>query len=64
MNEQLICNICGKPLDVYDANQRFVLHTKVGYGSRYDGETVSLHLCCECFDNLVDNCTISPVCDE
>jgi len=36
----------------------------VGYGSKYDLSEVNLQLCCDCFDQLADECEISPVVRE
>lgn len=56
-----VCNGCGKPLDEWDMQEDFHIHTTVGYGSEHDMEEVDLRLCCNCFDKLVDSCTVSPV---
>lgn len=56
-----VCNLCGKPLDEWDAQEDFHMHTHVGYGSVHDMEEVDLRLCCDCFDKLVGACTVSPV---
>ena len=64
MASNIKCNLCGKPLDVYDMNQRIAVHTRLGYGSKYDGETVALHMCCECFDRLIEGCEVSPIIEK
>ena len=64
MKERLVCNRCGKDLDIWDAQQGFSIHTTVQYGSVHDGETITLRLCCECFDQLLDACKVSPVVGE
>ena len=56
-----VCNCCGKPLDEWDVQEDFHIHTRVGYGSTHDTEEIDLHLCCDCFDKLVDACKVSPV---
>ena len=56
-----VCNMCGRSLDCYELQEGLAIHTAVGYGSKYDLSTVHLQLCCDCFDNLVDSCTISPI---
>ncbi len=61
MSEKRVCNCCGKELDRWDLHGNFSIHTRVGYGSVYDGGTVDLRLCCDCFDNLVRACKVSPV---
>ena len=37
------------------------MHRHIGYGSVHDGDIVNLHLCCDCFDKIVDECKVSPV---
>jgi hypothetical protein len=59
-----ICNFCGKEMDMWDAQQRFTICGRIGYGSIHDGDFVCLHLCCNCFDVLVSNCEISPIREE
>lgn len=56
-----VCNKCGKKLDLFDRQQRFSIHTKIQYGSVYDGSDVSLNLCCDCFDALINSCKVSPI---
>ena len=60
--KKVICNMCGKELDVWDLqeNQDYSLHTKIGYGSKHDGDNVNLDLCCDCFDKILDK--IIPLC--
>lgn len=60
------CNICGKEFDMWDEQQKFDLNFDVLYGSKHDGEKINCSLCCECFDNLIDEyilpkCSINPV---
>lgn len=57
------CNICGKEFDEWDAQEAFSIEKKIGYGSKYDGETLSLHICINCMDELIDKCKIRPVYD-
>lgn len=61
MSNTKYCNCCARPLDEWDLQQKFAIHTLVGYGSKYDTEKIRLQLCCSCFDNLVDKCAIPPV---
>lgn len=56
-----VCNLCGKELDIFDTQENFTIHKRIGYGSVHDGEQVHLRLCCDCFDRLVDECVVSPV---
>lgn len=56
-----VCNICGEPLDNFDFMQRFKIHTDIGYGSKFDGETLHINICCKCMDNLIEGCKVSPI---
>lgn len=64
LSETKYCNFCGKPLDEWDLQEDFSIHTIVGYGSKYDLTEVHLQLCCKCFDKIADECKISPVVRE
>ena len=55
------CNMCGKVFDNYDEFMGFSIHRILGYGSKYDGDTLELDLCCECVDKLIEMCTVSPL---
>ena len=55
------CNMCGKRMDFWDVNEDNTIHTRAGYGSKYDEEEIELHMCCECFDEIIDQCVISPL---
>lgn len=55
------CNRCGRKLNMYDEELGFSIHTQMGYGSDYDGEVVDLTYCCECADELIAECIISPL---
>ena len=57
------CNMCGKTLDTFDTQEDFSIQRKLGYGTKNDGSVLDLHLCCDCLDRLVDECTISPIID-
>lgn len=60
-----LCNLCGKEFDTWDDQGNFGIHTRVGYGSKFDGDDVDLDLCCKCFDKLMDElitkCKINPI---
>ena len=56
-----ICNLCGKELDFFDLQNDFSIHRKIGYGSVHDGDGVHLRLCSDCFDEIVDECNVSPI---
>ena len=57
-----LCNVCGQALD---EQEHIGLHTKIGYGSRHDGDIIDLDICCNCFDSLIDKltsrCMINPI---
>ena len=62
MARKIICNKCGKEFDIYDEQENFSIHSyQIGYGSKYDGSGLQLDLCCECMDELIDSCKISPI---
>lgn len=58
------CNICGKDLDLFDMQEDFTIHRRVGYGSKYDLNEIKICFCCGCFDRIVDSCKISPLIGE
>lgn len=35
-----ICNVCGQPFTDLDEQEHIGLYTKIGYGSRHDGDTI------------------------
>lgn len=55
------CNMCGKEFDMWDEQEDFSIYREIGYGSKYDMESLELDLCCECMDKIIDSCKISPV---
>lgn len=57
----IVCNMCGKEMDVWDTRHDFAIYDRIGYGSKYDGERLRLDLCCSCMDRIIDACRISPV---
>lgn len=61
MAKVLYCNKCGKKLDMWDEQEDFSMQRQLGYGSRYDGDTLDLDLCCSCMDGLIESCAIPPV---
>lgn len=60
-----ICNLCGNEFNEWDELENFGIHTRVGYGSKFDGNDIELDLCCNCFDKLIDRllpeCKINPI---
>jgi len=53
--------LCGKSLDFWDENEDFSWVKHLGYGTKYDGGTLDLHLCCECVEKLIEKCAVNPV---
>ena len=52
------CNYCGKELKTdYDYHH---IYLPMYYGSKYDGDNVSVDLCIECTDKLID--FLNPLC--
>ena len=58
------CNMCGKEFDEWDTIQNWNIHGRAVYGSKYDLELISVDLCCDCMDKVIDSCKISPVVEE
>lgn len=56
-----MCHKCGKQFDLWDSQENFHIHQHCGYGTQYDGDTIELHLCCSCLEELVESCVISPI---
>jgi hypothetical protein len=64
MSSKIICNKCGKELDMWDMQEGFRMYRRFGYGTKYDGDTVDLNLCCDCIEKLIDSCLVSPIITE
>lgn len=56
-----VCNCCGKDMDFFDIQEDFTISRKVGYGSKYDTMIIDLRICGDCFDKIVDGCSVTPV---
>lgn len=62
MSKNVVCNKCGKRLDIWDTQEDFSIYrNQIGYGSKYDGDSIELDLCCDCMDELIDGCKVSPI---
>ena len=61
MAKEIVCNKCGKKFDVFDKQEAFRLYRHLGYGTKYDGSYLELDLCCECMEQLIEECKISPI---
>ncbi len=59
-----VCNICGRKFDMYDANEDYNITWDLGYGTKYDGKYLDLHICCDCMEKLIDNCKVSPIAEQ
>jgi hypothetical protein len=57
------CNVCGKEFDFFDSQEDFKIHSFCGYGTKFDGSVINMHICCDCLEKIVDSCAISPVRD-
>lgn len=57
----IICNKCGKEFDIWDMQENFTLTRNLGYGTTHDGETLQIHMCCECMEKLIEECAVSPI---
>ena len=55
------CNYCGKEFDKADMTGGIRIAHFLGYGSIHDGNHLTLDLCSDCLDNLIDSCKISPL---
>lgn len=64
MSRIITCNKCGKQLDEWDAQEAFSFYSKLGYGTKYDGCELELDLCCNCMDELIESCAVSPIVDD
>lgn len=63
MSKGIICNKCGKELDIWDKQEEFSLHKNLGYGTAYDGMRLELDLCCKCMEELIVSCSENPLID-
>lgn len=61
MAKETVCNKCGKKFDIWDTQENFSIYTRLGYGTKYDGDNLELDLCCECMEKLIAECAISPI---
>lgn len=61
IQSKIFCNLCGKEMDRWDRQEGFSIHRRCGYGTKYDGETLELDICCDCMERLIDSCRLSPI---
>ena len=50
----MVCNICGKELDMYEEENTGKIKIPFHYGSKYDGRVMKLSLCSACYDSVAD----------
>lgn len=56
------CDLCCKDFDEFDTQENFGLHySSVGYGSKFDGESIDVDMCCGCFDKMMENYIIPQI---
>ena len=58
-DKKLTCTMCGNELDDWDLDADFHFNRYIGFGSKYDLSIFEAHLCCKCFDKILD--TILPM---
>lgn len=54
MQTQRICSNCGKPFHENDTHFNAHFTKKLGYGSEYDGELITVDLCIDCADYFIN----------
>ena len=57
--ETLYCTMCEKEFDDCDYDFNCSIEKWIGFGSKYDLTIFKAHLCCTCFDKVLD--TILPM---
>ena len=50
----MLCNFCGKTLDVCDEANLGELTVRFFYGSKRDGDRMKFSMCSDCVDKLTD----------
>lgn len=58
------CSGCGKSIDMFDEMSGISVKKPLGFGSQYDGQFLNIRLCCECTDEVIKSCKISPITDD
>ena len=59
--KKIICNKCGRVIENKETFLGFTADLGIGYGSKYDGETIRIDLCTDCIDRLIETCVVSPL---
>ena len=53
--KKTVCNFCGKEFDEWDRQEEFgFTFPRVGFGSTFDGCEITVDLCCDCFDKMME----------
>lgn len=57
------CSLCGKEFNFFDHQEDYTIDKVLGYGSKYDGEHLRLHICCGCMDTIIEQSMLNPLKD-
>lgn len=59
------CNKCGSGIDKANERDCFSISSRIGYGSKYDGDSLELDLCYDCLDEIlqiiIPKCKHNPI---
>ena len=55
------CNLCGRDIDGDEWEDCWSMVEILGYYSKHDGDAVTMDLCPDCVDKLIEQCVISPI---
>ena len=50
----LKCNCCGSEINNTQRPYGIGVHTRIGYGSKFDGQEIDLDLCSDCLDKIMN----------
>ena len=65
MNQKVCrCNKCGREMQVFDLHNNFSIHKTIGYGSVHDGDELRIAFCCDCMDEIISSCVVSPISEK
>ena len=72
-----VCNICGKEIKEVEYSHKnyissfeyapehvinyFSISGRMPYGSEFDGNYIDLDICCDCMDEIIKQCKVSPI---
>lgn len=57
----IVCNVCGKEFDLLDEQEGLSINKRYGHGTKHDGATINLDICCACMERLIEKCAVSPI---